>query len=114
MRFTVLARDFTKDAIQVTIGSTELAANKSVTQDIRVVEDHEKNRMLYQVLEKVMDGSKVLIFTSTKKMADTLTRMLRQDGWPAHAIHGDKSQQECNSVRVRQQQARGDCETSRV
>ncbi|MCZ6914913.1 MAG: helicase-related protein, partial [Rickettsia endosymbiont of Ixodes persulcatus] len=89
-----LARDFTHDPIQVTIGSTELAANKSVTQDIRVVEEHEKNRMLYQILEKAMDGSRVLIFTTTKKMADTLTRMLRQDGWPARAIHGDKSQQE--------------------
>lgn len=66
-----------------------------VTQDIRVVDgEHEKNRMLYQCLEKVMDGSKVLIFTSTKRMADNLTRMLRQDGWPARAIHGDKSQQE--------------------
>jgi ATP-dependent RNA helicase DDX5/DBP2 len=66
-----------------------------VTQDIRVVDgEHEKNKLLYQCLEKVMDGSKVLIFTSTKRMADTLTSMLRRDGWPARAIHGDKSQQE--------------------
>jgi len=65
-----------------------------VTQDIRVVEDHEKNRLLYQILEKVMDGSKVLIFTTTKRMADQLTSMLRRDGWPARAIHGDKSQSE--------------------
>lgn len=36
-----------------------------------------------------MDGSKVLIFTSTKKTADMLTRYLREDGWPARAIHGD-------------------------
>jgi len=41
-----------------------------------------------------MDGSKVLIFCSTKKVADELTRSLRQDGYPARAIHGDKSQQE--------------------
>jgi ATP-dependent RNA helicase DDX5/DBP2 len=65
-----------------------------VSQDIRVVSDGEKDRLLYQVLEKVMDGSKVLIFTSTKKMADQLTAMLRRDGWPARSIHGDKSQQE--------------------
>ena len=63
-----------------------------MTQDIRVVDgESEKNRLLYQCLEKVMDGSKVLIFTSTKRMADTLTSMLRRDGWPARAIHGDKS-----------------------
>jgi hypothetical protein len=39
-------------------------------------------------MEKVMDGTKVLIFVATKRTADNLTRMLRQDGWPARAIHG--------------------------
>lgn len=41
-----------------------------------------------------MDGSKIIIFTETKKGADQLTRQLRMDGWPALAIHGDKSQSE--------------------
>jgi ATP-dependent RNA helicase DDX5/DBP2 len=41
-----------------------------------------------------MDGSKILIFTGTKRGADDVTRVLRQDGWPARAIHGDKSQSE--------------------
>jgi len=27
--------------------------------------------------------NKVLIFTSTKRTADEITRFLRQDGWPA-------------------------------
>jgi ATP-dependent RNA helicase DDX5/DBP2 len=41
-----------------------------------------------------MDGSKVLIFSNTKRIADTICRSLRQDGWPARVIHGDKSQTE--------------------
>lgn len=41
-----------------------------------------------------MDGSKIIIFTETKRGADMLTRQLRMDGWPALAIHGDKSQAE--------------------
>jgi hypothetical protein len=41
-----------------------------------------------------MDGSKIIIFTETKRGADQLTRQLRMDGWPALAIHGDKSQSE--------------------
>ena len=65
-----------------------------MTQEIRVVEEYDKKRALYEVLEKVMDGSKVLIFTSTKRTADDLTASLRADGWPARAIHGDKSQAE--------------------
>jgi hypothetical protein len=36
----------------------------------------------------------VQIFCETKRGCDLLTRQLRQDGWPALSIHGDKSQQE--------------------
>jgi len=46
------------------------------------------------LLEKVMDGSKILIFTETKRAADDLTREMRVDGWPALCIHGDKKQEE--------------------
>jgi len=38
--------------------------------------------------------NKTLIFTQTKRTADDLTRFLRRDGWPALAIHGNKSQSE--------------------
>ena len=62
-----------------------------------MVEEYDKKRALYEVLEKVMDGSKVLIFTSTKRTADELTASLRADGWPARAIHGDMEQREVDS-----------------
>jgi ATP-dependent RNA helicase DDX5/DBP2 len=47
-------------------------------------------------LEKIMktSGNKTIIFTATKRTADDVTRALRNDGWPALAIHGDKSQNE--------------------
>ena len=35
-----------------------------------------------------------LIFTGTKRVADELTRDMRRDGFPALAIHGDKTQPE--------------------
>lgn len=89
-----LARDFTVSPIQVTIGSLELTANPNVKQIVKVVENYEKKKKLYEILEKQMDGSRMLIFTSTKKMADDITRDLRMDGFPARAIHGDKSQEE--------------------
>lgn len=59
-----------------------------------MVSDYDKTRELFDILRTCMDGGKVLIFCSTKKDADELTRSLRQDGYPARAIHGDKSQQE--------------------
>ena len=41
-----------------------------------------------------MDGRRILIFCETKRGCDNVTRQLRQDGWPALSIHGDKSQHE--------------------
>jgi hypothetical protein len=50
---------------------------------------------LIKHLEKISaESAKVLIFVGTKRVADELTKYLRQDGWPALAIHGDKQQQE--------------------
>ncbi len=40
-----LARDFLKEPIQVTIGSLQLSANQSVTQDIRIVEEEDKRKL---------------------------------------------------------------------
>ena len=37
---------------------------------------------------------KTIIFTGTKRAADEITRFLRQEGFGALAIHGDKKQQE--------------------
>jgi hypothetical protein len=54
----------------------------------------DKRRRLQEVLEKNFDGGKILIFTSTKRVSDQLTRALREAGWPARSIHGDKSQTE--------------------
>jgi hypothetical protein len=49
---------------------------------------------LVNLLEDIMDGSRILIFMDTKKGCDQITRQLRMDGWPALSIHGDKSQAE--------------------
>lgn len=35
---------------------------------------------------------KILIFANTKNSVDFLTHMLRQNGWPAMGIHGDRTQ----------------------
>ena len=45
-------------------------------------------------MEEPENERKTLIFTSTKRTADEITRYLRQDGFPALAIHGDKQQNE--------------------
>ncbi|XP_058088877.1 DEAD-box ATP-dependent RNA helicase 14 [Magnolia sinica] len=89
-----IAADLLVNPIQVNIGNIdELVANKSITQYVEVMTSMEKQRRLEQILRSQEPGSKVIIFCSTKKMCDQLSRTLtRQFG--AAAIHGDKSQGE--------------------
>lgn len=91
-----LAHDYLKDYIQVNVGSLELSASHNITQIVEVVSEYEKRERMSKHLEKAMEdkSTKCLIFTGTKKSADEITKYLRQDGWPALAIHGDKSQAE--------------------
>ncbi|CAH8385711.1 unnamed protein product [Eruca vesicaria subsp. sativa] len=93
-----IAADLLVNPAQVNIGNVdELVANKSITQHIEVVAPMEKQRRLEQILRSQEPGSKVIIFCSTKRMCDQLTRSLtRQFG--AAAIHGDKSQPERDNV----------------
>jgi len=69
-------------------------ANAAIEQRVIVCDEEQKLARLVTLLEEIMDGSKILIFASSKKRCDLLTRDLRLDGWPALAMHGDKSQEE--------------------
>jgi ATP-dependent RNA helicase DDX5/DBP2 len=91
-----LAHDFLKDYIQVTVGSLELAASHTITQTVEIVSEFEKRDRLLKHLEVAMQdqSSKIMVFASTKRTCDEITKYLRDDGWPALAIHGDKQQQE--------------------
>ena len=90
-----LANDYLNDYMQVTIGSLDLAANTNITQVVEVCTEFEKRGKLVKHLDMISQkAGKVLIFVGTKRTADELTRYLRQDGWPALAIHGDKQQNE--------------------
>ena len=92
-----LASDFLNDFIQVNIGSMDLAANHRITQIVQVVQEDKKRDCMSKHLETIMESGKdhkVLIFVGTKRVADEITRYLRQEGWPALSIHGDKQQNE--------------------
>jgi ATP-dependent RNA helicase DDX5/DBP2 len=108
-----LASDYLNDYIQVNIGSMDLSANHRILQKVEIVSEFEKRDRMTKHLEEIMNDrmNKVLIFTGTKRVADEITRFLRQDGWPAlcklvlappcwlmtytySAIHGDKQQNE--------------------
>lgn len=93
-----MARDFLKNPYQVTVGSLELSANKSIKQLVTVCEDQEKYSNCLRFLREHFKGDRTIMFVETKKGCDMLTRSLRGDGFPAMAIHGDKSQDERDRV----------------
>lgn len=81
-----LASDYLHDYIQVNIGSMDLSANHRITQIVEIVSEFEKRDRMTKHLERIMDAdkdAKILLFTGTKRVADDITRFLRQDGWPA-------------------------------
>eukprot|EP00245_Coleochaete_scutata_P017520 TRINITY_DN862_c0_g2_i1.p1 TRINITY_DN862_c0_g2~~TRINITY_DN862_c0_g2_i1.p1 ORF type:complete len:626 (+),score=125.81 TRINITY_DN862_c0_g2_i1:242-1879(+) len=93
-----IARDLLYEPVQVNIGNTnELAANKAITQIVEVLQPYDKERRLVAILRTLERGAKVIIFCSTKRMCDQLSRSLMRE-FGAAAIHGDKSQQERDSV----------------
>jgi len=91
-----LARDFCReDPVKVTIGSEELSSNPNITQQVEVVGEYEKrDRFLAWIREAAGSNQKVLVFTTTKRGADSLCRELQYQQLSAEAIHGDKEQRQ--------------------
>ncbi|KAI9503335.1 ATP-dependent RNA helicase dbp2 [Coemansia spiralis] len=91
-----LARDFLSEYIQVNIGSLDLSASHHIKQIVEVIPEDDKRNRLSRHLDVIMNQreNKTIIFSMTKRSVDDITRHLRQDGWPALGIHGDKQQTE--------------------
>eukprot|EP00322_Chrysochromulina_rotalis_P013821 CAMPEP_0115857668 /NCGR_PEP_ID=MMETSP0287-20121206/15697_1 /TAXON_ID=412157 /ORGANISM="Chrysochromulina rotalis, Strain UIO044" /LENGTH=689 /DNA_ID=CAMNT_0003311901 /DNA_START=30 /DNA_END=2099 /DNA_ORIENTATION=+ len=94
-----LAYEFLRTPVQVEVGDiNSLNANKDITQYVHVTRHQsEKQQLLSQIFSSLPAGSRTLIFTSTKRMADQLGMQLRgQVG--VGVIHGDKDQREREMV----------------
>merc|ERR1719195_97921 len=92
-----MARDFCKeDPIHIKVGSEELSLNKDIKQQVEVVGEFEKrDRFMSWITSAASGDQKVLVFTETKRGADSLCRELQYQQMSAAAIHGDKVQTPC-------------------
>jgi ATP-dependent RNA helicase DDX3X len=88
----LLARDFLKDYVFLSVGRVG-STSENITQKIEYVEDVDKRSVLLDILH-THAGGLTLIFVETKRMADTLSDFLINQGLPATAIHGDRTQRE--------------------
>ncbi|KAK6887826.1 ATP-dependent RNA helicase DED1, partial [Candida tropicalis] len=88
----MLARDFLKDYVFLSVGRVG-STSENITQKILYVEDEDKKSVILDLLAANENGL-TIVFTETKRMADQLADFLYDQGFPATAIHGDRSQYE--------------------
>jgi ATP-dependent RNA helicase DBP3 len=89
-----LAANYLSTPVKVTIGSQDLAASHSVTQQVEVVEGNARDERLLSLLAQHHKSRKnrIIIFVLYKKEAPRVEALLKRRGWDAAAIHGDISQ----------------------
>ena len=89
-----LAEAITCTPSRVCINGAGLQANSNIAQQFHTVPEADKAESLSQLLTSEFDGSRWLVFVSSKRRCDDLTRCLRNEGWPAMGLHGEKCQLE--------------------
>ncbi|KAF1355202.1 P-loop containing nucleoside triphosphate hydrolase protein [Delphinella strobiligena] len=88
----MLARDFLREYIFLSVGRVG-STSENITQKVEYVEDVDKRSVLLDILHTHGAGL-TLIFVETKRMADSLSDFLINQGFPATSIHGDRTQRE--------------------
>lgn len=91
----IMARDFLKDNIFLKVGVVG-ATTENITQTVVLLTDEEKRSRLLQVLKEHnrKKTELTLVFTETKRMADTVYEFLLDNQYAATVIHGDRVQSE--------------------
>uniref|UniRef100_A0A1B0BDJ8 RNA helicase n=1 Tax=Glossina palpalis gambiensis TaxID=67801 RepID=A0A1B0BDJ8_9MUSC len=101
-----LAGDFLNDYIQINIGSMNLSANHNIRQIVKVCQENEKPQLIVKLLKEILtttnnaanNANKIIIFVETKIKVEEILQIIRNEGYTATSIHGDKSQAERDSV----------------
>ncbi len=88
-----LSKRLQKDALQLRMTPTE-EAKKNIEQRLYIADDlNHKERLLERLLE-TGELKQTIVFTSTKRQADSLARKLEQRGVAVSALHGDMRQRQ--------------------
>src|ERR1700719_1635040 len=90
-----LVKDFTKNPVRLTFGSTLKPAENVRLQAFEVPADG-KQSMLNHLLGK--ETGRCLVFSRTKRGTERITKSLNRDGINAAMIHGDRSQSQRTSA----------------
>ncbi|TPX69140.1 hypothetical protein SpCBS45565_g02639 [Spizellomyces sp. 'palustris'] len=91
-----IAEQYLKSPVNITVGSQKLSANSSIEQRVEVVDTHNKESRLIELLRRYHKSreNRILIFALYKKEAARLEAFVRRNGFKVAAIHGDLGQQQ--------------------
>jgi ATP-dependent RNA helicase RhlE len=98
-----LVKDYTKNAVRITLGSTLKPAENVRLQAFEVPADG-KLELLRQLLNK--ETGRCLVFSHTKRGTDRIAKGLNREGIAAATIHGDRSQSQRTAALAGFQQGR--------
>lgn len=90
-----LAQDYLHRPVYIQIGSHEATANKDITQEVVICSgQREKSENLLEILTKIDRAERVIVFTNTKKLCESLASELWNSRIHCVTIHGDKEQRD--------------------
>lgn len=87
-----LARELTKNPVRINISSFKPA--EGVEQHAYKVDDDKKIDLVLHLFDSASEVASAIIFTGTKRGADSLARALRKKGVKVSSMHGDRDQKE--------------------
>lgn len=90
-----IARDFMDDPAQIFVGSLDLAAVNSVSQEIIMTDQDSKRKLLYDfILKTLKDTDKAIVFVGRKSVADDISSELALNDISCSCMHGDRDQED--------------------
>jgi len=87
-----LARELTKNPVRINISSFKPA--EGVEQHAYKVNDDQKIDLVLHLFDSSTEVASAIVFTGTKRGADSLARALRKKGVKVSSMHGDRDQKE--------------------
>ncbi|XP_023951126.2 probable ATP-dependent RNA helicase DDX43 [Bicyclus anynana] len=87
-----LAETYMKDPIQVNVGSLDLAAVHTVTQQLMFLEEDDKEAALLEFISNMHENDKIIIFCGKKATASHISTELCCKGISCQSLHGDRDQ----------------------
>ncbi|XP_076062840.1 putative ATP-dependent RNA helicase DDX43 [Oratosquilla oratoria] len=89
-----LATKLMNNPIHVIVGSLDLKAVHTVSQEVHICSEDEKLSYLEDFIKNMKGDDKAIVFAGRKAMVDYVSVMLIEKGYDIQSMHGDRDQED--------------------